>query len=328
MPIRSLNIFNRPPKLSALIPSDCTGEWMVSDTLNFCNPSITRFNGKLFCLQRIIHPGPETNAIGGSSENVMLELSSDLKIMDHYKLDDSDLRSKIEEARCGLEDGRLFVWGSGLWVLFSGYHKKGPKPFNTMVLCRVQDRVLTEPKVIASPRSAVREKNWMPWPIGDRIFFIYSTSPLEIYEYSLDRGLIPHITSNESTGLHRSKTPLSGSTQVIPWGQGYLTVVHQRKLVNPLHKLWLRLERVLFKAMNKDSLYYLRKTHYFHRFITLNTDLTINQISKPYYFEKLGVEFAAGLVESDGNLVVSYGVRDRMSKYMIVPPSIIRNFLK
>ena len=67
---------------------------------------------------------------------------------------------------------------------------------------------------------------------------------------------------------------------------------------------------VIHEASGVDS-----ERRYQHRLISLDTDGRLSGVSRPFYFNKPGVEFAAGLawLVPGERLVVSYGVEDRES---------------
>src|SRR5262249_39270334 len=84
---------------------------------------------------------------------------------------------------------------------------------------------------------------------------------------------------------------LSGSSQVIPFGDGYLAVLHTAH------------------AMPGEPY----KRYYHHRFVQYDRDFRVEHLSLPFCFNDRTIEFCAGMCThpSEDKLVLSYGVNDR-----------------
>jgi hypothetical protein len=78
----------------------------------------------------------------------------------------------------------------------------------------------------------------------------------------------------------------SGGSQLIPHGEGWVSVIHQRRK----HK---------------------NRVNYTHRFVTYNENLAPTHAGREFYFRGEQIEFCAGLVEHQGELILSFGVKDR-----------------
>jgi hypothetical protein len=80
-----------------------------------------------------------------------------------------------------------------------------------------------------------------------------------------------------------------GGTQAIDFDGGWLALVHE----------------VLGGASEKQRVYH-------HRFVWFDAASTLQRVSRPFFFRKKGIEFAAGLAwHPDGKrLLISYGVDD------------------
>lgn len=129
-------------------------------------------------------------------------------------------------------------------------------------------------KVISDEIS--HQKNWMPMPsrYGAR------------WMYRLDTT----VTGTEFTKHPCSKYvgDISGSSQLIPFKQGFLSVVHEA-------------------AAGPDG-----KRTYWHRFAWHDKDACLQKLSVPFVFYGRQIEFCAGLAEhpDHNNLIISFGVRD------------------
>jgi hypothetical protein len=58
---------------------------------------------------------------------------------------------------------------------------------------------------------------------------------------------------------------------------------------------------------------YPKLRSYTHVFVVHNKDGSIENVSQEFVFGELEVEFAAGIIEIDGNLVISWGQDDASS---------------
>ena len=281
-----------------------------------CNPSIIFKNGVFKAIVRGLLPFNYQTASANSptSENWIVEFDSNLNSIRKNKLEDLNVRESLPEAKLGLEDGRLFVWQDQEWILFSGFSKEEDGPRNSMVICRLEGDELKDAELLNSPFKYPREKNWMPWVLEGELFFVYSSAPLEIFKY-LGSGQLQRVShpkpSYAAKLLRRfkPKSIMSGSSQVIPWGEDYLAVIHNREQMYPLGRFWM-------KFIRRDKDYQVKKVLFRHRIVLFGKDFSIKAVSKPFKFELDGVEFCAGIVERQGILYLSYGLLDREAKIL------------
>ena len=194
------------------------------------------------------------------------------------------------------EDPRLFVWRGDIWVLWTVSEPAGQDAFlNTMRMGRVDgttvDRIIT----LDSPQGAAREKNWMPLVHGRRLYFAYDLGGGQLYELAEDTTLrLAH------SGRIRALEGESGSSQFVPFADGWLGVSHHR-VDRPFVLAWLPV------------------AYYRHRLIHLNSDFSVRSTSRPFFFVKRAVEFCAGLVVDDRSVTFSLGIEDAEAVLMTVP---------
>jgi hypothetical protein len=124
------------------------------------------------------------------------------------------------------------------------------------------------------------QKNWMPVLGQPDDAFLYLCDPTTVIDCK------PGGTALRSRviDLDQNLTELRGGSQVIPYGDGWLCLVHE--------VVWTP------------------GRMYLHRFVRLDANFVITVVSEPFYFERKGIEFAAGLALDGGKLVASYGVND------------------
>ncbi len=281
----------------------------IPTSLHCCNPSLVRQQDEWKVLIRALDPEPWAGNHGGlSTENWLLELDDKFNIKNSVKVDDQNIRSQHAELVNGLEDGRIFFWNDELWGLFSGFRRNQKTFFNTMVLVRYHQGEWVDPVLLSSPTGATREKNWMPCVMGQSLFLVYSVDPLRVYQY-IDGKLVPidriwgQYPQNSTASLAGSM--ISGSSTLVPWGDGFLAVVHHRRKVTGIRKL-------VMKYWNPDQDYQLRKVLFDHYLIHFDCRFNVVRRSLPFSFEFDGVEFCSGLHIGGDRVFMSYGVKDRI----------------
>ncbi len=118
----------------------------------------------------------------------------------------------------------------------------------------------------------------MPFMKGEQLMFMYSIEPTRIFSEAgveISRARLP----NPSLGLARN---LRGSSQMIPFRDGYLAVVHETEIPK---------ERI-----------------YFHRFVYFNAAASPVAMTERFHFMEFGEEFVTGLCHLHGHarMVLSY----------------------
>lgn len=185
----------------------------------------------------------------------------------------------------GLEDIRLFHFRNCLFGVATTHHVTNGASAS-MVLLSINDRYpnpyISDWRPIPSPDPKRWEKNWMPFVRDEKIMFMNSVEPTRIF-------------SEEGVELSSAKFPdpakglgvsLRGGSQIIPFDQGHLAIVHETD------------------SMNEGK--------YFHRFIYFDSEMLPAALSERFHFMDIGRDFVTGLCESHepDRLMVSYGVKD------------------
>lgn len=67
---------------------------------------------------------------------------------------------------------------------------------------------------------------------------------------------------------------------------------------------------------------------YTHQFTRYNEKGEIIGISEEFVFQKMQVEFAAGLVIKDDEFIISYGVQDESSHFASIPVKNVLGMIK
>lgn len=244
------------------------------------NPSICWHDGDIWCVIRTIN-----YTLSGRNytihdkdgivrtENYLGILTPDIRLGDAAAMRDLDPSPRQKSRIVGYEDVRL--------VSVAG--EFGPVLCASATVCdRAPDRRLIARLDLnddgdvthaeVQPTNQLHEKNWMPLSVDGEFTYIYSLDPTAI---------LPGPLSPCPFALEH----LRGGA-AIPFKGGYLCVVHE--------------------TIEADE-----GRIYLHRFVKLDVGFNVTAVSPAWVFAHHGIEFCAGLIEDDGQLVLSYGLGDK-----------------
>jgi hypothetical protein len=117
----------------------------------------------------------------------------------------------------------------------------------------------------------------------------------------------------DSNGKEATRTPIniaadaiSGSSQVIPFKCGFLSVVHEARQ-HP----------------------HTGKRYYQHRFVWYDKSKTMQRITKPFYFHDKVIEFVAGVAwhPNGKSIMISYGREDKEAWIATVDANELSEFI-
>lgn len=267
-------------------------EWKSKPGWRPYNPSLAWVNGRLFCSVRysfFAFPGIDTTGqvmvssnYYGRSETILAELDpTTLQVLDWRTL---TYTNWVGSRNSGLEDIRLFtrdniLYGIGVYLPLEDGHP-------TQGIIRIDPDKWTAELTEVFPNEGP-EKNWSP--VEGREDFTYSPTG-EPY-----RG---HI---------------HGGTQLIGWGDGYLSLVH--------HSFSRR-----YKGTGPRR---NRGRHYVHHWARWDKDLHITHLTAPFVFTwQSAIEFASGLTRHQNRLLISWGWGDYDLTLTTVNPELIDKQLR
>jgi GR25 family glycosyltransferase involved in LPS biosynthesis len=272
---------------------------------NAMNPSVAIWNNSVYVLVRgvnyeVTEAGHYTTPANGPIEtrNYLVRLNADLHPEAWSEiLPPFDLPPRRYPLVKGFEDARLFVWGNALWCS-STIRELSEEGWCEIVLARIDHPLtdacaLTNWRVLKPEGPQLHQKNWMPQVREGSLRFIYSVDPTRIVDEQAR-------TVGETTPP-AALDHVRGGSQAVDFDGGWLTVTHE----------------VSHSA---------GKPVYLHRFLWFDKSDALRRATQPFYFVKLGIEFAAGLAwHPDGqNLIVSFGVRDAEAWIGMVSASDLR----
>jgi hypothetical protein len=193
----------------------------------------------------------------------------------------------------GAEDGRLY-WADGAWEITAGL-KEPSVPLPRIARFRLDGLKAKLVKIYEDGHLYDVEKNWMaPTVKSDKFDYIYN--PIAVYK----DGVGPVKVREASESVRHVR----GGSQLWPLEDGYLAIIHEAivKLV------YMYIPRY-FGYKN------VKVRHYVHRFAKYDLNGKLCELSDTFKLSDARIEFAAGLVVSGEDVIVSYGYKD-VSSYL------------
>jgi glycosyltransferase involved in cell wall biosynthesis len=266
------------------------------------NPSVARMGKQIVLAQRTVNYAMTENGLQYQTKdgdairtrNFLLRLGDDLGIESATEiLPPADMPEPVYKGVIGFEDLRLFardgeLWGSACVREFT------PEAWCEQVVARIDESNgcrLTDWRVLHPAGPRMHEKNWMPKVKAatkeagrDALQFVYLCDPTRIVDEQA--ATVSEVPAPISAQRFR------GGTQLIAFAGGWLALIHEVQ--------WRPAEN---------------KRYYLHRFVWFDDANTLRKVSRPFFFNKKGVEFAAGLAwhPDESRLLISYGVANSES---------------
>ena len=292
------------------------------------NPSVYNDNGKIIVNLRNInytlyhaeknkyenHWGPlvyihPENDMHLRTWNYLCELDENMRIQKYFKIDTTDFPDQELWEFVGLEDCRIVRWDNNLYV--SGVRRDlDTKGTGRMEICEIQF-VNNEVKQISQFRiptpvdkNSYCEKNWMP--ITDLPYhYVKWTNGTEVVRIDPETQTCEQICLKNWRDLNCAD--LRGGSQLIPFGEYRMCIVHETFLYNS-------------EAGRKDGTYR-------HRFVIWDKDWNIVKISSQFSFMGAKIEFCCGLTPYQDDYLMTFGFQDNASYLLRVPKETVKNFI-
>lgn len=249
-----------------------------------------------------LHP---ENDIKLRTWNYVCTLNNDLTLNTINKVDTAKLDVEPIWEFVGLEDARLFRWEEKLYL--SGVRRDTTtNGQGRMELSEIRSHNIpkeTKRSRIPAPgtNDTYCEKNWMP--ILDQPYhYVKWTNPTEVVRYNVDTGTTTTVYLNKSKVIP-GLPDFRGGSQVIPYGDFYLAIVH---------------EVDLFKSDTGE-----KDANYKHRFIVWDRDWNLIKYTDAFSFMKADIEFCCGAAFLGEDLLVSFGYQDNCAFVLKIPKTIL-----
>lgn len=218
-------------------------------------------------------------------------------------------REQMWEFR-GLEDARIVNWEGNLYAIGvrRDDNKSGVGRMNATLLDpETHDEQYTIKIKAPGDDKAYCIKNQsiitnMPYHLIDTF------NPLHIIRFDAYGNVETVVKKDKVEGLSdKGYDMMRGSTQTIPWKDGYLTIVHTC---------------TMWYTANKRK--YAR---YVHAFVEYDGEWNIRRMSPLFSFNDDMVEFCCGLTQKDNDLYISFALQDNCSYIVKVPALMIDQFI-
>ena len=292
------------------------------------NPSVYNDNGRILVNLRNInytlyhaeknkyenHWGPlvyihPENDMHLRTWNYLCELDENMRIQKYFKIDTTDFPDQELWEFVGLEDCRIVRWDNKLYV--SGVRRDlDTKGTGRMEICEIQF-VNNEVKQISQFRiptpvdkNSYCEKNWMP--ITDLPYhYVKWTNGTEVVRIDPETQTCEQICLKNWRDLNCAD--LRGGSQLIPFGEYRMCIVHETFLCNS-------------EAGRKDGTYR-------HRFVIWDKDWNIVKISPQFSFMGAKIEFCCGLTPYQDDYLMTFGFQDNAAYLLRVSKETVKNFI-
>jgi len=245
------------------------------------------------------------------TRNFLLDFDADLKTTRVVEIVDKTGDERTGYPIHGFKDARLFAWKGGWWATATvcDFTEDGQREIALLQID--DDGAVVCAEALRGPWSKAQQKNWMPLVDGDATKFIYATSldgdvgSTTIFNLaeSAEPGARPRYSIQPPEGATFGHGRLRGGSQAVRVDGGWIFCVHD----------------VAFPGSGRM---------YLHRFVFVDDKLQLVSMTDLFYFEKLGIEFCAGLALVDGKLVASYAVNDGSARLGIFDLKRVRKELR
>lgn len=289
------------------------GEWSSQDIIvdvaqGFfpCNPCVVTHNDSLYCVLRTVNyrldgknKASESSTEITQSKNILLVLDENLQVKSVGPIAHPP---GLDGANyTGLEDLRLVSYRGTLWTSYT-VADRHPSGIRQMGVSRLSEDGVIDEVRLQQFEGYKDQKNWMPFVHQEELGWVYQCSPLVLLKY--DHGSEQALEWRR-WGVRLNLEHQRGSSQLIPWRDGWLCVSHEA-----LDAYWGR--------------------RYLHRFLEFGPDFALRRLTDPFYFDWNGVEFCAGLCHAPNKaeLLVSYGVEDRSARIGRLPVDAVEGQLR
>ena len=299
----------------------------LTNGTGLCNPSILVDDGRVLVNLRhtqytlyhselnkyehhygpLVYLNPE-NDITLTTTNYICFLNSDLEVQKTHKVDTSKHDVKPLWEFVGLEDARLVKWEDKFYL--AGVRRDidtigtGRMEMSELEITPSGVREINRTRIPApAPDKSYCEKNWVP--VTDKPYhFIKWTNPTELVKVGLEEKTCDTVFLGEKKPLEKD---LRGGSQIIPFRDGYLGVMHETNLFKS-------------EAGRKNAIYR-------HRFTVWDKDFNIVKFSKEFTFLNNAIEFSCGMTKYRDDYLLTFGVQDNAAYILRVPAKVLEDYI-
>jgi len=277
---------------------------IILDQDTIFNPSVTWLgNKRIFIARRsslkTINGGLRYEYKSApNTENFIFVYDKDNNLISTSLLNDLATRKLTGISDCGLEDIRLFVRDGALFGICSGLSFPGGIYKPKQLIIEIRQSTIVNAIWMNSPTNSSHEKNWTPLVNNNSLYLFYGLDPLSCLEINGNKLLL-----KKGLLTNSNKIKLRGGTPFITIKDKHICIGHYEPII-------------------------LDQRYYRHSFVMLDNELNLLEISRPFFIQQRGLEFATGLCISDEMITLSYGVSDMAAHYLDFPVSGLNKYLQ
>jgi hypothetical protein len=253
-----------------------------------------------------LHPEKDRRLV---TTNYICRLNQDLEMTDYAKIDTSELDVEPIWEFVGEEDCRLMQWHGKYYAV--GVRRDtttngvGRMEYSELAIDKQAWTIKEISRVripAPAPDDSYCEKNWVP-VIDKPYHFVKWTMPTELV-YADPNGKTEQVFVKQTAPAPKDQR---GSSQVIPWGNMYISITHEVDLF----KNYLK---------QKDAIYR-------HRLVLWDKELNLIGISKEFTFLDARIEFCVGAARYQDDLLLSFGFQDNAAFVLRVPQLVVEDMI-
>jgi hypothetical protein len=254
-----------------------------------------------------LHP---ENDIHLRTWNYMCVLNPNLTIKQVMNVDTSACDKEPMWEFVGLEDARLMRWDHKLWLTGvrrdTTTHGEGRMELSEITISPDQTKEQRRKRIPAlGDNTSYCEKNWMP-VLDQQFTYVKWSNPTEVVKYDINTGQTHTIFAD--TNRIPGVPDFRGGSQVIPYGDNYIAIVHETNLFNS-------------PAGKKDATYR-------HRFVMWDRNWKLLAYTDAFSFMNADIEFCCGAAWYDDHLLVTFGFQDNCAFILKIPRTFVDEFIQ
>ena len=253
-----------------------------------------------------LHPEKDRRLV---TTNYICRLNNDLEMTNYAKVDTSELDVEPIWEFVGEEDCRLMQWEGKYYAVGvrrdTTTNGQGRMEYSELSIDKEAWTVKEISRVripAPAPNDSYCEKNWIP-VIDKPYHFIKWTMPTELV-YADPNGTTEQVFVKPTAPAPKDQR---GSSQVIPWGNMYISITHEVDLF----KNYLK---------QKDAIYR-------HRLVVWDRELNIIGLTDAFTFLDARIEFCVGAARLGDDLLVSFGFQDNAAFVLRVPQLVVEDMI-
>jgi hypothetical protein len=243
------------------------------------------------------------------TKNIMCEYDENMNPVWQRHIDTSEFPDKELWDFVGLEDARIFRWDGRLYIC--GVRRDldtigtGRMELSELEIGNDYVKEIAQYRIpTPNNKESYCEKNWMPI-IDMPYHFVKWTNGTEVVKYDIDTNTTESVVIKDWKDL--GCIDLRGGSQVLPFGDGHITLCHETYLTRS-------------EQDRKDGIYR-------HRFIVWNSNWDIINVSPQFSFLEGEIEFAVGMTEYGQDYLITFGFQDNASYLLRVNKKLVWNFI-